>query len=416
MLGELKVLHVNIGERKAVRWSLFCNESLADLDALAVVELYVYENLDTGEPAFPVERKWQLFEPSTKQEREARCAYRAALWMNKKHNAQQFVVTSSDVVAAKVPTKRGAALIVSAYDVKSTDGQAASEEQLRSKLNIIKDAYDRVKAPILTSGRGTQGDLLLCADSNRHHELSGGAQAFGEPGRTDEAEPIIDFIQENALTSLLSSGTVTWEHYNGSTCSTIDLLLATSGLSEVCGYCGVHPIDHGSDHKCIRAHIMLDTIECEEKRRKRMYEKADWKKVREKVSTMITDDSSLNALSTKDGLEVAADRLEAVVNGVLICSFGEESSAQERQDQTRGKVEKSAPKTHPFVCRRFRALVHKDVVAIIYEQELVILLNRCTECHVRRLGVVNKHLRICGEHIAKDNRHPFSICTHVKLQ
>ncbi|KAL1581903.1 hypothetical protein WHR41_09480 [Cladosporium halotolerans] len=313
MLGEFKVLHVNIGKRKTAHWSLFCDESLADFDALSVVEPYIYEDLDTGEPAFPVERNWQLFKPSTKQEGEARYAYRTAVWVNKRHAAQQVAVPSSDVVAATIPTKHGAALIVSAYDVKSTDGQAANEEQLRSKLQTIKDAYDGVKS----DGKSSHVDLLLCADFNRHHELWGGAQAFGEAGRTDEAEAIIDFMQENALTSLLPSGTVTWEHYNGSTCSTIDILLASSGLSEACEHCGIHQNDHGSDHKAVRAHFVLDTTEHQEKRRRRMYDKADWKKVREEVSTRIADDSSLHVLSTKDELEVAVDSLEAIVNGVL---------------------------------------------------------------------------------------------------
>jgi hypothetical protein len=196
--------------------------------------------------------------------------------------------------------------------VKSTDGQAANEEQLRSKLQTIKDAYDGLKG----SGRESQVDLLLCADFDRHHELWGGAQAYGKAGRADEAEPITDFMHENALTLLLPSGTVTWEHYNGSTCSTIDFLLATDGLSETCEYCGVHSIDHGPDHKAIRAHFVLDTTEYEDKRRKQMYSKADWKKIRGEVSTKIADDSSVNALSTKDDLEVAVDRLEAIVNGV----------------------------------------------------------------------------------------------------
>lgn len=177
MLGQFKVLHVNIGKRMTVHWSLFCDESRADFDALSVVEPYIYEDLDTGEPAFPVERSWQLFKPSTKREGEARYAYRAALWVNRRHTAQQLAVPSSDVVAVTIPTKHGSALIVSAYDVKSTDGQAANEEQLRSKLQTIKDAYEGVKAPTLSSGRATQVDLLLCADFNRHHILWGGAQA-----------------------------------------------------------------------------------------------------------------------------------------------------------------------------------------------------------------------------------------------
>jgi hypothetical protein len=43
---------------------LFCDESLAGFDTLSVVEPYIYEDLDTGEPAFPVERNWQLFNPN----------------------------------------------------------------------------------------------------------------------------------------------------------------------------------------------------------------------------------------------------------------------------------------------------------------------------------------------------------------
>jgi len=275
MLGQFNVLHVNISKRKTAHWSLFCDESLADLDALSVVEPYIYEDLDTAKPAFPVERNWQLFKPSTKQEREARYAYRAALWVNKRHTAQQLAVPPSDVVVVTIPTKHGSALIVSACDVKSTDGQAASEGQLRSKLQTIKDAYEGVKVLTLSSGRATQVDLLLRADFNRQHVLWGRAQAVGEAGRTDEAEPVIGFMQENPLSSMLPSGTVTWKHYNGSTCSTIDLLLANSGLSEVCEHCGVHSIDHGSDHIANRAHFVLDTTEYEEKRSKQIYDKAD---------------------------------------------------------------------------------------------------------------------------------------------
>jgi len=139
MLGEFKVLHVNIDKRKTVHWSLFCDESLAGFNALAVVEPYIYEDLDTGEPASPVERNWQLFRPSTRHEGEARYAYKAALWVNKRHTAQQVTLPSSDVVAVSVPTERGVAMLVSAYDLKSTDGQTASEEQLRAKLKTIKD-------------------------------------------------------------------------------------------------------------------------------------------------------------------------------------------------------------------------------------------------------------------------------------
>jgi hypothetical protein len=110
------------------------------------------------------------------------------------------------------------------------------------------------------------------------------------------------------MTSLLPSGTVTWEHYTGSTCSTVDILLASSGLDEACEYCGIHQKDHGSDHRAIRAHSTVDTTEHQEKRRKRMYEKADWEKVREEVTARIADDSSLHALSSKDDFAAQCKR------------------------------------------------------------------------------------------------------------
>lgn len=62
---------------------------------------------------------------------------------------------------------------------------------------------------------------------------------------------------------------------------------------------------------------MADTTECEEKRRKHMYDKADWKRIREEVSTMIADDSRVYALSSKDEPKLAVGRLEVAINGVL---------------------------------------------------------------------------------------------------
>jgi len=173
MLGKFEILHLNIGKRKTAHWSLFCDDSLADFDVLTVVEPYIYEDVDTGEPAFLVERNWQMFMPSVRQVGAARYTYRAAMWVNKRHPARQVSVPSTDVVAVTIPTRRGVALVCCAYDVKVNDGQAASDEQLRGKLQMIKNAYDATKM----GEQGSQVDMLLCADFNRHHVLWGGAQA-----------------------------------------------------------------------------------------------------------------------------------------------------------------------------------------------------------------------------------------------
>jgi hypothetical protein len=52
-------------------------------------------------------------------------------------------------------------------------------------------------------------------------------------------------------------------------------------------------------------------------KRKRMYGEANGEKIRKEVSTRIADDSSLQGLSFEDELDVAVNRLEASVNGVL---------------------------------------------------------------------------------------------------
>lgn len=54
-----------------------------------------------------------------------------------------------------------------------------------------------------------------------------------------------------------------------------------------------------------------------EKPRKRVYDKADWKTVREEVTKTIADEASSITPSTRGDLEMAAERLEASVNAVL---------------------------------------------------------------------------------------------------
>lgn len=81
-------------------------------------------------------------------------------------------------------------------------------------------------------------------------------------------------MQEHALTSLLPTGTVTWENYDGSACSTVDILLETR-VSDACTHCGIHRNDHGSDHKAIRAHFEVATVERDGRPQRRMYDKAD---------------------------------------------------------------------------------------------------------------------------------------------
>lgn len=180
MLGQFKVLHLNMAKRKTAHWSLFCEEDLADFEVLTVVEPYIYEDVETGEPAVPVERHWRMFIPEETQRTEvARFAFRAAIWVNKRHTARQVSTPSGDIVAVVIPAKESTVLVAAAYDIKRAVGQAENEERLRRKLSLVKDVYEAVKR----ERRDERVDLLLCADFNRHHVLWGGARALQDAER-----------------------------------------------------------------------------------------------------------------------------------------------------------------------------------------------------------------------------------------
>jgi hypothetical protein len=138
-----------------------------------------------------------------------------------------------------------------------------------------------------------------------------------EPGRQDEAEGIIDFMLENELSSLLPAGTITWESYNGTLCSTVDVVLASKALGDAATFCGIHQNDHGSDHKAIRVHFELDLSARPPRRRKRMYDKADWEEIRRLVRERMLAEYHPVVIHTPQDLDVAADKFQQVVNDVL---------------------------------------------------------------------------------------------------
>jgi hypothetical protein len=57
--------------------------------------------------------------------------------------------------------------------------------------------------------------------------------------RQNEGQPIIDYIQEVGLQSLLPTGTITWEHQSGNYASTVDVILGSEGVVENLEYCRI---------------------------------------------------------------------------------------------------------------------------------------------------------------------------------
>ncbi|KAH7459282.1 hypothetical protein FOMA001_g20100 [Fusarium oxysporum f. sp. matthiolae] len=131
------------------------------------------------------------------------------------------------------------------------------------------------------SGRRT--DVILVGDFNRHDTLWGGDEVTGK--RQGEAGPIIELMREHGLYSLLPRGTKTLEGSGGRT-STIDLVLASTELADEMTSCGIHPIEHGSDHRAIRTEF--DTTPLERTPGDRLlFKNAPWLEIKERVRSKL---------------------------------------------------------------------------------------------------------------------------------
>ncbi|RFN45006.1 reverse transcriptase [Fusarium flagelliforme] len=177
---------------------------------------------------------------------------------------------------------------------------------IRSMLWIQRDLEAEqvpIPSPDLTAAivRFPERDVL--GDFNRHDTLWGGDEVTRR--RQGEAGPTIELTGEHGLHSLLPRGTKTWEGPRGKT-STINLVLASTELADEMTSCGIHPTEHGSDHRAIRSEF--DTTLPERTPSDRLLLKnAPWLKIKERVRT------KLEALPCGGTVQAQTDRLMSVV-------------------------------------------------------------------------------------------------------
>ncbi|KAJ5799037.1 uncharacterized protein N7503_006542 [Penicillium pulvis] len=139
--------------------------------------------------------KWTKMVPSTW--REGRWAIWSMLWVNKEVEAEQVPVESPDIIAATIRLPRRLILIASVY----VEGGSASA--LDDACNLLRDAITKVRREI-----GAVVESLIVGDFNQHDQLWGGDEV--SLGRQGEADPVINLMNEFALSSLLKRGTKTW--------------------------------------------------------------------------------------------------------------------------------------------------------------------------------------------------------------
>ncbi|KAJ5297274.1 uncharacterized protein N7443_008167 [Penicillium atrosanguineum] len=162
------------------------------------------------------------------------------LWVNRDVEAEQVRIESPDLTAAVIRLPERLIFMASVY-VEGGD------------VSALNDTCDHLRKAITKVRRdtGTVVEVVIVGDFNRHDQLWGGDDV--SLGRQGEADPIIDFMNEFALSSLLKRGTKTWHGggHSGDCESTIDLVLASDKLTDSMLKCGVHGTEHGSNHRTI---------------------------------------------------------------------------------------------------------------------------------------------------------------------
>ncbi|KAF4232603.1 hypothetical protein CNMCM8980_004850 [Aspergillus fumigatiaffinis] len=166
------------------------------------------------------------------------------IWVNRNiPSVQQIEITSTDITAVLIPIDKPI-LAVSAYVPPIAHGEEM--EALVERLALIGEAISRLRERY-----GAALEVIVTGDFNRHHLLWGGNEVIRQRKRQDEADPIIHFMADFGLQSLLPKGTITFEARSQR--STIDLVLASEGLTTRLNRCQIHPVEHGSDHRAIQS-------------------------------------------------------------------------------------------------------------------------------------------------------------------
>ena len=120
---------------------------------------------------------------------------------------------------------------------------------------------------------------MIAGDFNQHNQLWGGYNV--SQSRQGEANPIVDFIGDYSLHCLLPKGTKTWARDRQE--STIDLIFASEELSTTLIKCGLHEVEHGSDHRAIET--VFDIAPPERIVEQRLlFKNAPWKAIQERIA------------------------------------------------------------------------------------------------------------------------------------
>ncbi|KAJ6090904.1 hypothetical protein N7499_003618 [Penicillium canescens] len=294
MNKTLRIIKLNVRKQGAVHESLMNDEDTQNAVALAIQEPQA-RRIQGRLLTTPMgHHKWTKMVPSTW--REGRWAIRSMLWINRDIEAEQVAIESPDLTAAVIRLPERLIFMASVY-VQGGDTSA-----LDGACDHLRKAVAKVRRDT-----GAVVEVMVVGDFNRHDQLWGGDEV--SLGRQGEADPIIDLMNEFALSSLLKRGTKTWHGggQSGDCESTIDLVLASDNLTDSMIKCAIHGTEHGSDHRAIET--VFDAPWSAPKHQERLLLKnAPWKEINARIASALTNTPSGGTVQQK------TDRLMTAVS------------------------------------------------------------------------------------------------------
>lgn len=273
MSKTLRILQANLRKSRETQDALHNDTSLADFDLILGQEPSC-SLIDNDIILYGSNPQWSRFVPTCT--RRKRSPVRACIWAAKHIPATQLAIHSPDIAAIAVQLDQRRIVVISVYipDYSSRRTREKNRQKPESRLSLI----NRLAQEELLYDPRTE--FFIAGDFNRHNPLWGGSSVRSGL-RQEESTPIIDFMAELSLESLLPTGTVTYEGSQGQT-STIDLTLATPQLASDYTHCSIWGNEYGSDHRAIHTCFRIERDEHEDQE-KLTLKNAPWGRIRDTV-------------------------------------------------------------------------------------------------------------------------------------
>lgn len=300
MPRTINVLQANVGRRREAQLSILNDESTQDFELLMITEPSIMD-ID-GKPVIHRHSHWTATRPSCTRADSVIHAFRSLIYVNNKTQFKQVSVACPDITAGVLRTATQIILVISVYIPR--DPSASREqnaEELTNRLALITSAHKEAKAKW-----GANVQLFVAGDFNRHDQLWGGDTAALSQYH-GEGTPILEWMGNLGLHSMLPRGTKTFKV--GPYETTIDLALASDGLSRRMLRCQIHDTEHGSDHRAI-ASTFNDRRRQDDNPRRLNHRMTNWDAVRNDLQQYV---ASIPEIHDAGDLELQSDAITRCV-------------------------------------------------------------------------------------------------------